>query len=331
MSDITVASLFAGCGGSSCGYRMAGFRVLFANEFVPEARLSYALNAADYTKLDGRDVRTLTGKDMPYGVDVLDGSPPCSSFSTAGKRERGWREVKKYGVGGNLKQRTDDLFDEYLRLVDEVRPKVFVAENVRGLAIGKCRGYLSAIFSKAESLGYIVEARVLDAQYLGVPQRRKRTIIIGRRSDFKQPVQWPKLQPIVTLKQALKDVPLPSCEEEAGPSIESYAIGQEWKRMGRPGTQSERYFSLVRPSWDEPCPTITATTSATGAAGVAHPSECRKFSIPELRRICGFPDDFKLHGTYQQRAERLGRAVPPPMMAAVANAVRQILQSELIL
>ena len=93
--------------------------------------------------------------------------------------------------------------------------------------------------------------------------------------------------------------------------------------MGRPGTQSERYFQLVRPSLDLACPTITATAGITGAAGVTHPTERRKFSIAELKRICGFPDDFKLTGTYSQQWERLGRAVPPVAMMYIARAVQE--------
>jgi DNA (cytosine-5)-methyltransferase 1 len=104
--------------------------------------------------------------------------------------------------------------------------------------------------------------------------------------------------------------------------ITRFAIGREWDRMGRPGTQSDKYFQLVRPDINAPCPTITATAGQTGAAGVTHPTERRKFSIAELKRLCGFPDDFNLCGTYTQQWERCGRAVPPVMMAHIAAAVR---------
>jgi DNA (cytosine-5)-methyltransferase 1 len=79
----------------------------------------------------------------------------------------------------------------------------------------------------------------------------------------------------------------------------------------------------VRPSIDSACPTITATGGITGAAGVTHPTERRKFSIAELKRLCGFPDDFRLTGTYAQQWERLGRAVPPIMMSHLAATIRE--------
>src|SRR5262249_36022638 len=136
-NGLRVASTFAGAGGSSTGYRIAGDRVLAAVEFVPAAADTYPANKADYTVLLRRDGRGLeAGQLLAAGgleageLDVLDGSPPCEPFSTAGKRDKTWREVREYS---GQQQRTDDLFFEYARLVDGVRPKVFVAENVTGL------------------------------------------------------------------------------------------------------------------------------------------------------------------------------------------------------
>ena len=108
-----VVSTFAGCGGSSLGYRMAGFRVLWANEFVDAARDVYALNARPGTIIDGRDIRNVTPEEILAAtglkvgeLDLLDGSPPCASFSTAGKRSKGWGKVKQYS---DTAQRSDDL------------------------------------------------------------------------------------------------------------------------------------------------------------------------------------------------------------------------------
>ena len=132
-----VISLFAGGGGSSTGYRLAGGKVLAINEFVPAAQESYAKNYPD-TYIFKQDIRELTGDiileqlGLKKGeLDILDGSPPCSSFSTAGLRQKGWGRVKKYS---DLEQRTDDLFFEFARILKELQPKVFVAENVKGLS-----------------------------------------------------------------------------------------------------------------------------------------------------------------------------------------------------
>jgi DNA (cytosine-5)-methyltransferase 1 len=112
-------------------------------------------------------------------------------------------------------------------------------------------------------------------------------------------------------------------EVEPSPDLGA-AIGVEWDKL-RPGESSDRYFNLVRPDPDEPVPTVTQAGGNLGLASVTHPTERRKFTIAELRRLCGFPDDFVLTGSYGQKWERLGRAVPPPMMRAVAAALAEIL------
>ena len=317
-----VVSLFAGTGGSSLGYRMAGFSVLFANEFVEAARDSYAANANPATVIDRRDIRTVTPDDIfrATGIkegelDILDGSPPCSSFSSAGVREKGWNQVKKYS---DLSQRTDDLFYEYIRIIDGVRPKVFVAENVAGLIKGVSKGYFLDILKRMKALGYRVEARLLDAQWLGVPQRRRRVFFIGVRSDLnRDPVFPTPLRYRYTLREVLPlDAPV-----EADADMRRFEVGKEWAKLAA-GEQSERYFSLVRSQYDAPVQTVTAEGGLASLASVAHPVECRKFSIAELKRICSFPDDFVLTGTFAQQWERLGRAVPPLMMRAIATTLR---------
>ena len=97
---------------------------------------------------------------------------------------------------------------------------------------------------------------------------------------------------------------------ESETDISRFAIGTEWDKIGKAGGKSDKYFQLVRPSMDEPCPTITFGAGALSCAGVVHPTEKRRFSVAELKRICAFPDDFVLTGTYAQQWERLGRAVP---------------------
>lgn len=417
-------STFSGCGGSSLGYRMAGFQMLWASEFVEAARDAYKANAASYTILDGRDIRDVkpqdildaTGLDVGE-IDLFDGSPPCASFSTAGKREKAWGTVKKYS---DTEQRADDLFFEYARLIGGTQPKTFVAENVSGLVKGSAKGYFLEILAalKAAGPGYRVSARMLDAQWLGVPQTRGRVIFVGVRSDLVDEKGWP-LQPChptplpyrYSIRDALPwitqavhdtsgsfgkgeftdgpspaitvgvnslnarhyqvsgpggdpslvigyphhkqkpghsfprgerfspDVPCPTVMAseaviggarhylENAPAIEpeadisGYEIGKEWDKL-KPGGQSERYFQLTRPDPDGPSPCVTASGGTSSLAGVTHPHERRKFSIAELRRICGFPDDFILTGTYAQQWERLGRAVPPVMMSHIAQTVR---------
>lgn len=353
-------STFTGAGGSCLGVEWAGFRVVWANEFVPEARTVHELNFPT-CPVDARDVREisadeiLTAAGMVQGEpDLLQGSPPCSSFSMAGKREKYWGREKTYS---STTQRADDLFFEFVRIVDGLRPRAFVAENVPGLRIGKARGFLKEIHSGLVACGYRVAVRELDAQWLGVPQVRKRLIFVGLRNDVAPGVDPPFPKPLpyrYTLRDAIPwaaaagthggerpaDLPAPTVlthgrrqtfseltlvEDEAW--MERFAVGREAAKLA-PGQRSDRYARLVRPRLDRPCLTVTQRGGDASASSVMHPTERRKFSIAELRRVCGFPDDFELVGTYQQQWERLGRAVPPPMARSVAACVAEVLLAD---
>ena len=346
-----VASTFSGCGGSCTGYRMAGFKVVWANEFVPAAQASYKANAAPDCILDTRDIRTVKPEEILAAtglksgeLDLFDGSPPCASFSTAGKREAGWGKVKAYS---DTKQRTDDLFAEYVRILNGLQPKVFVAENVSGLVKGTAKGMFLQILAALKGCGYRVTCRVLDAQWLGVPQQRQRTIFIGVREDLGlEPVHPSPLPYRYSVRDALPWIfsvegangfnghayqtskvqastvqasrPL---NVEAETDISRYCTGAEWDKL-KEGEQSEKYFSLIKLNREKPSPSILASHGSPGIACPVLPTEKRKFTIAELRRICAFPDDFILCGSYAQQWERLGRSVPPVMMASVAAAIR---------
>lgn len=330
-NGFAVVSTFSGCGGSCLGFKMAGFRVLWASEFVPAAQQTYKANHPG-VPLDTRDIRRVQPQEIlaavgrgPGEIDVLEGSPPCASFSTAGKRQAGWGRVRPYS---DTKQRTDDLFFEFARLLKGLQPRAFVAENVSGLVKGVAKGCFKAILGELKGCGYRVEARLLDAQWLGVPQMRLRLIFVGVRNDLGLAPAFPRPLPYrYSVRDALpwlsaRDAPGDGCplvEPEA--DIGRYAIGREWEKL-RPGEQSERYLNLIRAHPDRPCNTLTAPAGLTSAATVVHPTEKRRFSIAELKRLCAFPDDFVLTGSYAQQWERLGRAVPPLMMFYVARTLR---------
>lgn len=325
-NGFNVFSLFSGCGGSCLGFEMAGFKIVGASEFIEEARNTYSLNHLG-TPIDGRDIRDLKASDVfeiagTDQIDVLEGSPPCASFSTAGSRHEGWGEVKTYS---DTEQRSDDLFFEFARLVSEIQPKVFVAENVKGLVTGSAKGYFKLILSRLKKCGYQVEARVLDASYLGVPQARQRTIFIGVRNDLNLLPIFPKpFKYRFNVSDAIgNDSSL--IDEETGQdiSIIKYATYNEWKKLGL-GESSKKYFSLVRPALNKPIPTLTATGGTSiGGAAVTHPQYPRKLNLKELRQLSSFPADFQLTGRFQQRYERIGRAVPPLMMKAIAETIHK--------
>lgn len=340
-NGLSLVSTFTGAGGSCCGFAMEGFRTVFASEFVKAAAETYRRNWPS-VPVDERDVRELTGDDVRRAsglerFDVLEGSPPCSSFSMSGIRAKGWGEVRHYS--DERKQRTDDLFDQYVRLLADLRPRVFVAENVSGLVSGKAFGYFLRFRDAMTDAGYVVEARVLDAQWLGVPQIRKRLIYMGVRDDeYANGIRhrWPSPEPHrVSIADAISDVPplevrsfvtgREDVGEDVAPSLDGYSLGKLYSSATR---NHPRRTNLKRFPLSGPSSTIIAIggTSA-GTASLVHPTERRKFSIRELKRLASFPDDYELTGTFGQRWERIGRSVPPLMSRAIARCVREMLTS----
>jgi DNA (cytosine-5)-methyltransferase 1 len=302
-NGFTVASTFSGAGGSCTGYRMAGFKVVWANEFVPAAQASYKANCASDSILDGRDIKLVQASEILAAtglkvgeLDIFDGSPPCQAFSTAGKREKGWGKDKSYEHGA--KQKNETLFDEYTRLLRGLKPKVFVAENVSGLVKGTAKGYFLEILAALKASGYRVTCRVLDAQWLGVPQQRQRTIFVGVREDLNIDPAHPTPLPY---RYSVRDA-LPWIQQ-----MQTGSFGAEWR-----GTDEPSGAVLSSDGTRDHRRNVVAESG----------TEKRKFTIAELRRICAFPDDFILCGSYAQQWERLGNSVPPLMMKAIASTIR---------
>jgi len=342
-----VVSLFAGGGGSSLGYRLAGGKVLGINEFIPAAQNAYHKNFSD-TYIFPQDIRELTGNDIlktlglqKGELDILDGSPPCSSFSTAGLREKGWGRIKKYS---DKEQRTDDLFFEFVRILKEVQPKVFVAENVKGLTIGSASNllggeqldlfgfYNETIYHSLKSAGYQLRYKVINSKNYGVPQSRARTIFIGVRNDIIEQNPDIKIEyhngfdSITSLQESFEDLThteqdLLECD------ISRFAIGEELRKL-KPGEQSEKYFSLCKCKPDYYAGTLTQSAGNESAASIAH-WDNRKFTVKESIRIMGFPDDYYLGDNYKQKIERLGRAVSPPMYKYVIGQIYERILSKI--
>ena len=342
-----VASTFSGAGGSCTGYRMAGFRVVWANEFVPAAQASYKANCAEDSILDGRDIKHVQPEEILEAtglksgeLDLFDGSPPCQAFSTAGKREKGWGKAKTYEHGAS--QCNETLFDHYIRLLRGLKPKVFVAENVSGLVKGTAKGYFLEILAAMKASGYRVTCRVLDAQWLGVPQQRQRTIFIGVREDLQRDPVHPKPLPYrYSVRDALPWIGK-AIHDTGGQKPDRYAANVNITDRPSPaitngiaGLNSCHFkveplppsrlkagaYGVTQVDPEKPCATVTIGSPGNDLA-VSHGTEKRKFTIAELRRICAFPDDFILCGSYAQQWERLGNSVPPLMMKAIAETLR---------
>lgn len=341
-----VVSTFSGCGGSCLGYRMAGFRVLWANEFVPAAQDSYRANMASGSILDTRDIRAVQPADILKAtglsegeLDLFDGSPPCQAFSTAGKRHKGWGQAKKYEHGAS--QCNETLFGEYVRILRGLMPRVFVAENVSGLMKGTAKGMFLQILAALKGCGYRVTCRVLDAQWLGVPQQRQRTIFVGVREDLKRdPVHPTPLPYRYSVRDALPWILSMATHSGYKKTTTSAASAASAAICASGGSEHLSGFveseiivgnDEFESKWGPPNSPSTTTTAPTKQMGFIRPkgkpTEKRKFTIAELRRICAFPDDFILTGSYAQQWERLGNSVPPVMMRYIAEVLRdQILK-----
>ena len=334
-----VVSTFSGGGGSCLGYRMAGFRVLWASEFVEEAQRTYRANHPNVI-LDTRDIREVTAEDILQAtglkvgeIDLFDGSPPCCAFSTAGKREKAWNQERVYSDG--KVQRIEDLFFEYTRLLKGLQPKTFVAENVSGLVKGTAIGYFKMILREMRNCGYNVKACLLNAAWLGVPQARQRLIFMGVRKDLNlEPVFPEPYDYFYTVGDALEGVVNDPEEVEIRfEAMKGKKINEIVKRMPKNPKRclcgsgvsiaEGSFFSLKRESMETPASTILAAGTCLGSAGQIHPLYDRKFTIAELKRIDSLPDDFILTGDLNQQGERIGRMVPPVMMMNIAKSVKE--------
>lgn len=347
----SVVSTFAGGGGSSTGYRLAGGKVVFANEFVDEAVNTYRLNYPD-TPVVSDDIRRFNhGREnvfklfRSFGIeqgelDILDGSPPCSTFSkaTAGKGKE--KIDKKDVVYSDTRQnRVGMLIHDYVFMANAIQPKICVIENVPEIA--KSDVFHHAM-ERLRKHGYVISYKKLVATDYGVPQKRHRLFVLAVRPDVAkaagigssedlEAVFPTRQQPVVTIRQALDGLDISPAERDMLLTMVRKGAAYEIVRVlpknpikhtrisdVNPDWHSD--FSLTRACWDLPSPTITAT-GAGGRGGIIHPEEDRLFSIAELKRLSGLPDDFKLTGQFAQRAERIGRMVPPLMTKAIATAV----------
>jgi len=186
-----VVSFFAGGGGSSCGYKLAGGDVLCVNEFQQVHADTYSANFPD-TPVIVDDIRNVTGKRIreiigDVEVDILDGSPPCPPFSMAGSKQEGWgKEKVAYGW---KQQNIEDLTFDQIRIVGDLKPKVVVCENVKGLTMDYAREYLDKMISEFERQGYVTDYKVLNGWDFGVPQKRERIFIVSVRNDVADKVK----------------------------------------------------------------------------------------------------------------------------------------------
>ena len=282
VSRFSVVSLFAGCGGSSAGYKAAGGKVLLAVDCDGDALDVYRKNLPG-TKIHEGDVRDLSARKCcrlagikPGELDVLDASPPCQGFSAIGKRQLG--------------DMRNELVFESIRLLDGLQPKAFVLENVGGMIEGVMKLAFADALESMKASGYRVKACLLDTQYFNVPQSRERLVFLGVRADLGIEPSFPsgRSEP-QSIRQALK------------------LHGTGWVR--------NTHFLTGWRSIDKPCVTIVARHPPVLRVNGSE----RPLTFDECSTIQGFRSDWiwpkKIH-------RYVGNSVPPPFMAAIAEHVR---------
>ena len=326
-NGIKVMSTFACGGGSSMGYKRAGCEVIAANDIDPEMAWHYKLNIKPkhYFLCPIRDLLTADLPPELFELDILDGSPPCSTFSMSGSREKAWGKDKHFREG-QAKQVLSDLFFDYLDLVGRLRPKVAIAENVKGMIQGNAKGYVKMIMARFKELGYRPQLFLLNSADCGVPQKRERVFFCAIREDIEAPPL--KLAPMhrwISAGEATQDLQVLTTDEikDTQPTTNVFArweltsLGDNFQQANLKLTgKKESWFSRLRVDGAAPANTVTSHA----ASDLYHWQVCRKFTIKELKRFSSFPDD------YHAKTDKIGKymigmSVPPKMTEQVARAV----------
>lgn len=312
-----VFSCFACGGGSTMGYKLAGFDVIGANEIDKEMAGCYELNHKP-KHLIVDDIRNLLTMPLPkelYKLDILDGSPPCSSFSMAGNREKNWGEDKKFREG-QVVQKLDDLFFHFIALAKRLQPKVVIAENVKGLLMGNAKHYVSKIYRDFDLAGYKVQHWLLDSSLMGVPQKRERVFFIALRKDLVKKVESLNLyfnQRVITFAEAEIEKCL------ANPLTENkkfYYLKTKWGKSLSTVHPKGHWFNNIRLHPDKPVPTLTASN----AGKVYHYNKPFTLNQDQWLLLQSFPSDYK-HYKGKDLRYLIGMSVPPVMIANVAHEV----------
>ncbi len=351
-----IIDLFSGVGGLSYGFaRRKEFRILAANEIDPDIAAAYTRNHPEVAMVN-RDIRDLDEGTLlrvlrGAPVHLVVGGPPCQSYSTVGKRK----------MDGRAR-----LFLEYKRIVQLLRPRAFVFENVMGILSMEKGRLFRWIQDEFAALGYELRAEVINAVYYGVPQNRERVILVGTLGEnhFRapEPTHGGSLRPPVSFGQALSDLPPLPC----GGSSETYAgpPANEFQRFVRDterltehrapnngahlvrlmqalkeGQSKDDLPPELRPTsgypntyaklwWDRPSTTITRNFACPSSSRCIHPRDSRAMSIREGARLQSFPDSYQFYGSDSKKRLEIGNAVPPLLSMAIAGEILRMLEHQ---
>ena len=325
-NGLKVFSCFACGGGSTMGYKLCGCEVLGCNEIDPRMNKVYVANHnPKYNYLE--DIRDFNKReDLPkelYNLDILDGSPPCSTFSMAGQREDAWGVEKKFREG-QKEQTLDDLSFVFIETVAKLRPKVVIMENVEGLMLGNAWKYVQEIYKKFHEIGYQVKHWLLKGEQMGVPQTRHRVFFVATRLAFNldslnmyfnyEPITYGMIKE-GELKQMGKDTKFYQIASQANDKDKN--IADTRKRLGEKGSAFQTLY--IRD--DMVVPTQRAKPDLIDLEHIAYVSK------ETIRNSQTFPQDYKFEpDTYSNIGYICGMSVPPIM---IKRLVTRLIESGL--
>lgn len=330
---MNILSLFSGCGGLDLGFEKAGFKIPVANEFDPTIWETFKINHPN-TKLLQCDIKNIKIEDFPKNIDGIIGGPPCQSWSEAGSLK---------GIEDNRGK----LFYEYIRILNIVKPKFFLAENVKGMLANRHSEAVKNIVRMFENCGYNVSINLVNAKDFGVAEERKRVFYIGFRKDLNINFKFPEGSTKDDSKKlTLKDI-IWDLQFSAVPSLEKNYHNPESINNNEyfTGSYSPIFMSRNRvKSWDEQAFTV----QASGRQCQLHPqapkmikkeiNKCvfvegnenlyRRMTVREIARIQGFPDDFKfIYKNLNTAYKMIGNAVPVNLAYEIAKAIKSALKN----
>ena len=356
MKKYKIVDLFSGVGGLSYGFsKLDEFEIIMANEIETDISKAYLLNHPD-VKMINCDINELTEEIIKdaignNNIDVVVGGPPCQSYSTLGKRQMDDRA---------------NLFLQYRRVLEIIKPRAFVFENVTGILSMDRGNFFKQIQKEFVKLGYELKYRILNAVDYGVPQQRERVILVGflNKNNYEYPVptHGEGLIPYVTLKEAIGDLPV----LRSGQTKNTYSsevdnaflafvrkngttelVEHKSPRNGehlikimqtlKDGQSKADLPESIRPRsgygntyaklwWEKPSTTITRNFACPSSSRCIHPRDSRALSIREGARLQSFPDDYQFYGSDSMKRLEIGNAVPPLLSIAIAREMLKALK-----
>ena len=306
-NDFKVFGTFINGGGSTMGYKLSGFTHLGGVEIDPQVADIYKTNH-NPKYLYVEDIREFNKReDLPkelYELDILDGSPPCSTFSMAGSRESAWGKEKVFREG-QAKQTLDDLVFVYIETINKLKPKVAILENVKGMIAGNAKAYVKEASRRLNDYGYNVQIFLLNAASMGVPQRRERVFFVCSRKELKYPKLKLDFNERAILSKEILDNNIKK-SDITSLEIKYWNEAKQGESVGKFKTNKKYHLNKV-------------AGTVTSGSRYFHPTIPRQIQSKEYQLIGSYPLDYNFKTIQPQYL--IGMSVPPVMMAQIANQI----------